>query len=84
MVLEYTPRSRRCAPDDSSARRLIAAVVRQAWDDIKLGGAVGKDALSWLHAGDPKGPWSFAWCCDQLGLNPNAVRQHGQVQEYHK
>ena len=64
--------------EDSPACRLIAAIMKQAVDDLRLGGRVGADALGWLQSGSAEQPWSFSWCCSELGLDPRAVRQHVQ------
>jgi hypothetical protein len=60
------------------AHRLIAAVVQQALDDVKLGGTVGAEARKWLEARSKEQAWSFGWCCNELGLSSNAVRQRIQ------
>ena len=60
---------------DWPARRLIAAVVNQAWEDIALGGSLGRAAMAWVYEGCHDQVWSFDWCCEMLGLEPDAVRR---------
>jgi hypothetical protein len=52
--------------------------MKQAFDDLRLGGAVAADALGWLQSASTEQPWSFAWCCSELGLSADAVLQHVQ------
>ena len=73
-IYQQTP-----APTDSEtrtapARRLIAAMIIQAWDDIALGGAVKQSAWAWVYEGRRQQAWSFDWCCEVIGVDPNAVR----------
>jgi len=63
---------------NSPALRLIAAVLRQALEDLHVGGDVHEDSLRWLQEVRPERPWSFEWCCDALGLHPTAVRAEAQ------
>lgn len=77
MAAENPPGTVRLS-EDSPACRLIAAIMKQGVDDLRLGGRVGADALGWLESGSAEQPWSFSWCCSELGLDPSAVRQHVQ------
>ena len=58
-----------------SAKRLVAAVLSQAMEDLALGGPVREDALQWFVRGGAEQAWSFLWCCEILRLSPSAVRQ---------
>lgn len=59
----------------SSAKRLVAAVLAQALDDLDLGGTAREDSLCWVFQSGAEQPWSFPWCCEILQLNPAAVRR---------
>ena len=63
---------------DAPARRLIAAMVVQAYDDIALGGPVRRAALGWVEERGRERMWSFDWCCEMIGLDPDGVRRHMQ------
>jgi len=65
-------------PSDAPARRLIAAMVVQAYDDIALGGPVRRAALGWVDERRRERMWSFDWCCEMIGLDPDGVRRHIQ------
>ncbi len=72
---ERNRRARSQVSGDRPACRLIAAILNRAFADLRLGGTVAADALRWLESGGTEQPWSFAWCCNELGLNPRAVCQ---------
>lgn len=63
----------------TAERRLLLAVMEQALDDMRRppvsdGDVVRYAAIGWvLWEGDE--PWSFRWCCRQLGLHVDAVRK---------
>lgn len=59
--------------EHSPEQRLIAAMLLQAFEDLRVGGSLQGDALRWLQECADV-PWSFAWCCEALRLNTHAVR----------
>lgn len=61
--------------DASPARRLVAAMVAQACDDIVLGGSVGRAAIAWVCEQRNERLWSFEWCCAVLGVDAARVRR---------
>ncbi|MFI5395212.1 MAG: hypothetical protein ACHQ9S_06720 [Candidatus Binatia bacterium] len=57
-------------------RALIAAIVERALDDLELEGGFRERALLWLNKAEAQDrPGSFQWCCEALGVNPDAVRR---------
>lgn len=56
-------------------RRLVAAVLMQALDDLKLGAGVRDRSLRWVCNSRAEEPWSFNWCCGVLRLDPGATRR---------
>lgn len=52
---------------------LLSAMLVEVAKDAAYIGPVGDDAREWF-ASDNHAPYSFAWSCDVLGLEPDAIR----------
>jgi hypothetical protein len=69
------------ADEDRSSpeRRLIMAVLERAARDYIGGSAMEyAEAEEWIFESDPQdiySPFTFEWCCDQLALKPERVRE---------
>ena len=66
--------------DPDAARSLWTAVLARAVDDYRYKGATKesiayrKDARQWIDCSSYKGVGSFAYVCEALDLDPDAVR----------
>ena len=55
------------------ARGLVAAVLIRSLEDYRAGDPFAKVWIS--REGNPEDPFSFAWTCDVLTLDPGRVRR---------
>jgi len=60
---------------DHPAKAFAAAVLDGARDDLTRGRRVAGEAREWFEESAPTRACSFEWCCEILGLDPDAVRQ---------
>jgi len=57
-------------------KNLWLAVVMTAFEDVKKGGEVAKDALIWATA--PENRKDFAQVCGMAGVDPDGIRRELQ------
>lgn len=59
-------------------KKLIAAILKQAWNDLCIEDAnihIRLDTIKWIKRKDTDDiPWSFEWCCDHLNFPSNRLR----------
>ena len=55
-------------------RRLWAAVLEQAVEDVKRGRDNSDTALSWFQS-DSENVGSFLWVCGILGIDPESIKR---------
>ena len=56
-------------------RKLLCAVIEQAYTDATGRGWQKKDAQEWLNS-EGNYPFSFIWICDQLQIDPSIIRRN--------
>ena len=82
--MKYKARDRN-EVSDNPEQSLVAAIIERARMDC-LGircrngtkaARIRDEAREWFFFSNDTNGFSFLWCCDMLGLDPIAIREHG-------
>ncbi len=59
-------------------QKLIAAVIKTAIEDYRVGSTRNVPTIPggyWIFKEESHRKFSFSWCCEALGLNPEYIRE---------
>jgi hypothetical protein len=60
-------------------KKLIAAIIKQAWNDLSISSTIGRvriNTIAWINKKETiNEPWSFEWCCEHINMPVTTLRE---------